>query len=174
MPAVICKIPEFNSVEITNKMQPCNSIIPPFIEGSTCFERHTAHHRELWLYLQPLVYIRSEALAVFAAPGLHTHVVTGCSQVWVGTPLRLDYGQSPHAYVNHRLQIEPELPMMSGTPLETCWAFNERWNNKFYYKVASCWLFLLSHTTMHEFMNIKPEFKWWLHKSRYSYMTFGV
>ena len=28
-------------------------------------------------------------------------------------------------------------------PLETCWAFNERWINKFYYKVASCWLFLL-------------------------------
>jgi len=34
---------------------------------------------------------------------------------------------------------------MSGVPLETCWAFNERWVNKFYYKVASCWLFLLSH-----------------------------
>jgi len=34
--------------------------------------------------------------------------------------------------------------MMSGMPLETCWAFNERWINKFYYKVASCWLFLLS------------------------------
>jgi hypothetical protein len=34
---------------------------------------------------------------------------------------------------------------MSGVPLETCWAFNERWNNKFCYKVASCWLFLLSH-----------------------------
>jgi hypothetical protein len=30
---------------------------------------------------------------------------------------------------------------MSGMPLETCWAFNERWNNKFYCKVASCWLF---------------------------------
>ena len=44
---------------------------------------------------------------------------------------------------------------MSGMPLETCWAFNERWNNKFYYKVASCWLFLLSHTTMHGSMNIK-------------------
>jgi hypothetical protein len=24
-----------------------------------------------------------------------------------------------------------------------CWAFNEQWNNKFYYKVASCWLFIL-------------------------------
>ena len=38
-------IDRINSVEITNKMQPCNRIfIPPFIEGSTCFERHTAHH----------------------------------------------------------------------------------------------------------------------------------
>ena len=33
--------------------------------------------------------------------------------------------------------------MMSGMPLETCWSFNKRWNNKFYYKVAFCWLFLL-------------------------------
>ena len=45
--------------------------------------------------------------------------------------------------------------MMSGVPLETCWAFNKLWNNKFYYKVASCWLFLLICTTMHASMNIK-------------------
>jgi hypothetical protein len=32
---------------------------------------------------------------------------------------------------------------MSGMLLETSWAFNEQWNNKFYYKIASCWLFLL-------------------------------
>ena len=62
----------------------------------------------------------SRALIVFAASGLHT-------------------------YVNQRLQIQLELLMMSGVPLETCWAFNERWNNKFYYKVASCWLFPLNH-----------------------------
>jgi hypothetical protein len=49
--------------------------------------------------------LSSGALTVFAASGLHTHVVAGHSQV--------------------------------------C------------YKVASCWLFLLSHTTMHGFMNIK-------------------
>ena len=60
--------------------------------------------------------------------------------------LRLDYGRSPHAYVNQRLQIQLELLMTSGMPLETCSAVNERWNNKFCYKVASCWLFLLSHT----------------------------
>ena len=71
-------------------------------------------------------------------------------------PLRLDYGRSPHTYVNQRLQIQLALLMMSGMPLETCWAFNERWNNKFYYKVASCWLFLLSHTAMHGSMNINP------------------
>ena len=47
--------------------------------------------------------------------------------------------------------------MMSGVPLETCSAFNERWNNKFCYKVASCWLFLLNHTTMHGSMNIKDK-----------------
>jgi len=59
----------------------------------------------------------SGALTVFAASGLHTHVVT-----------------------------------------ETCWAFNEWWNNNFYYKVVSCWLFLLSHTTMHGSMNIRHSF----------------
>jgi hypothetical protein len=47
----------------------------------------------------------SEAPTVFAASGLHTHVVTG---------------RSPHAYVNQKLQIELQLLMMSGMPLETC------------------------------------------------------
>jgi hypothetical protein len=31
-----------------------------------------------------------------------------------------------------------QLLMMSGVPLETCWAFNKLWNNKFCYKAASC------------------------------------
>jgi hypothetical protein len=40
-----------------------------------------------------------------------------------------------------------ELLMMNGMPLETCWAFNKLWNNKFYYTVASCWLFPLIRVT---------------------------
>jgi hypothetical protein len=48
--------------------------------------------------------------------------------------------------------------MMSGMPLETCWAFDKFWNNKFNYKVASCWFFLLIHTTMHGSMNIEFEY----------------
>jgi hypothetical protein len=34
--------------------------------------------------------------------------------------------------------------MMSGVPLETCWAFKKLWNNKFYYNSIlfySCWYF---------------------------------
>jgi hypothetical protein len=46
-------------------------IILKFIEGSTCFERHTAHHQELQ--------------TVFAASGLYTHVVAGRCPGWVET-----------------------------------------------------------------------------------------
>jgi hypothetical protein len=60
--------------------------------------------------------LSSGVLTVFAASGLHTHVVTGRTQF----PPRLDYGRSPHAYVNQRLQIQLELLMMNGVPLETC------------------------------------------------------
>jgi hypothetical protein len=49
----------------------------------------------------------SGALTVFSASGLHTYV-----------------------------QIQLELLIMSGLPLETCWVFDERWSNKFYYKVG--------------------------------------
>ena len=138
---------KYEIVEITNKMQHCNRIY-----------YSTVHWR---LNMFRAAYRSSSgALTVFAASGLHRHVVTDRSQVWVGTgqfPFRLDYGRLPHAYVNQRLQIQLELLMMSGMPLETCSAFNKFWNNKFYYKVASCWLFLLIHTTMHGSMNIKKN-----------------
>jgi hypothetical protein len=63
----------------------------------------------------------SGALTVFAASGLHTHVVTGRLEWELSSlPLRLDYGRSPHAYVSYKLQIHLELLMMSGVPLETC------------------------------------------------------
>jgi len=35
-----------------------NLLFHLFIKSSTCFERHVAHHQELQLYLQSLVYIR--------------------------------------------------------------------------------------------------------------------
>ena len=43
--------------------------------------------------------------------------------------------------------------MMSGVPLETCWAFNKLWNNKFYYKAVSCWYFywVIYDARIHEY-----------------------
>ena len=62
-----------DSVEITNKMQPCIRIY-----------YSTVHWR---LNMFRVAYRSSSgALTVFAASGLHTHVVTGRSQVWVGVP----------------------------------------------------------------------------------------
>jgi hypothetical protein len=142
----------FFSVEITNKMQSCNRIYYSTVHWRLNMFRAA--------YRSP-----SGALTLFAAFGLHAPVVTGRSKVCVGTgqfPLRLYYGRSPQARVNQRLQIQLELPMMSDMPFETCWAFNERWNNKFYYKIASRWLFLLSHTAMHGSMNIKFILFFWL------------
>jgi hypothetical protein len=46
-------------------------IIPKFIESSTWFEVHTAHHQELQ--------------TVFSASVLYTHVVSGRFPGWVGT-----------------------------------------------------------------------------------------
>jgi hypothetical protein len=89
---------------------------------------------------------------------VHFIFMDPCIVVW----LRRNNQQD--AYLNQRLQIQLELLMMSGVPLETCWAFNERWNNKFYYKVASCWLFLLRHLGTflvcheEEYIYIYPDF----------------
>ena len=62
-------------------------------------------------------------------------------------PLPLS-AHSALATAGHHMGVKPrgckyslELLMMSGVPLETCWTFNKVWNNKFYYKTASCWYF---------------------------------
>ena len=60
------------SVEITNKMQPCNRIYYSTVHWR--FNMFRAAYRS-----------SSGALTVFAASGLHTHVESGRSQVWVGT-----------------------------------------------------------------------------------------
>jgi hypothetical protein len=61
-----------SSVEITNKMQPCNRIY------------YSTVHWRLNMF-QAAYRSSSGAVTVFAAFGLQSHVVTGRSQVWVGT-----------------------------------------------------------------------------------------
>jgi hypothetical protein len=67
---------EYESIEYPTRFNLVVEFInPKFIEGSTCFERHTAHHQELQ--------------TVFAACGLYTHVVTGLCQGWVVTAITM-------------------------------------------------------------------------------------
>ena len=51
--------------------------------------------------------------------------------------------RQPKTYAKPEAEITVfELLMMGGVSPETCWAIKKRWNNKFFYTVASCWFFL--------------------------------
>jgi hypothetical protein len=75
--------------------------------------------------------------------------------------------RSPHGYVNQRLQVQLELLMMSGVPFETCRAFTKLWNNKFYYKAASCWHFywVIYDARIHEYQKTGT-----LHEDQYIFL----
>jgi len=133
------------SVEITNKMQPCNRIYYSKVYWRLTMFR-TAHRSSsgalncicsLWFIYtcgdRPLLSLSGKTFSHSALTTAGDHM---CMQTrgW---------------------KYSLELLMMSGVLLETCWAFDKLWNNKFYYKVASCWLFLLIHTAIHWSMNIK-------------------
>jgi hypothetical protein len=58
-------------------------------------------------------------------------------------PLNHDSGRQPQTYVKPEAAITVfELLMISGVSLQTRGAIKKHWNNKFYYTVESCWLFL--------------------------------
>ena len=126
----------------TNKMQP----VTEFIILKLLKAQHVSNGvpliiRSSKLYLQPLMYILMWWPAVVQA----------------GFPPKLDNGRLPHGYINQRLQIQFRAPDVERyAARKTRWAFNKFWNNKFYYKVASCWSFLLIHTRLHGPMNINP------------------
>jgi len=78
-------------------------------------------------------------------------------QGWVG---KRSISHSALATAFHLMGIQTrgckyslELLMMSGVPIETCWAFNKLWNNKFCYKAASCWYFywVIYDARIHEY-----------------------
>ena len=102
-----------------------------FLNCSTCFERQAAHHQELkncncslWFYIH----------------------------LWLPAAVSC---QQPQRYVKPETAITVfELLMMSGVSLETCWAIKKHWNNKFYYTVQSCWLFLYDFYTLLTFDGI--------------------
>jgi hypothetical protein len=84
-----------------------------FLNCSTCFGRHTAHHQEL--------------KTVIAASGFTYDF--GC---WPLRWLRHLSGQQPKTYVKPGAAITVfELLMMGGVSPETRYAIKKHWNNKF-------------------------------------------
>jgi len=87
---------------------------------------------------QPQTYVKPEgALTVFELLMMSGMSLETC---WA---INHDSCQQPQTYVKPEGAITVfELLMMSCVSLETCWAIKKHWINKFYYTVASCWLFL--------------------------------
>ena len=62
---------------------------------------------------------------------------------------------TPHVCKTRGCQCSFRLPMMGGVSPETCWASYKYGRIKFWYVVASCWIFFLNYTTMHRSTNIR-------------------
>ena len=71
----------YDSVEITNKMQPFSRIY------------YSTVHWQLNMF-RAAYHSSSGALTAFPASGLHKRVVTGRGQVWVGTQAKIPNGNS--------------------------------------------------------------------------------
>jgi len=104
-----------------------------FLNCSTYFQRHTAHHQELknsnyslWFYIR--LWLSAAVMAEWACPLSH------------------DSCRQPQTYVKPEAVMTVfELLMMSGVSLETCWAIKKHRNNIFYYTVANFGYFYKPH-----------------------------
>ena len=105
----------------------------------------------------PLIIRSSKTLT--AASGFT--YVCGCRQLsW----LSHDSCRQPQTYVKPEFPSTVfELLMMSGTSLKTCWAIKKHWNNKLYYTVASCWLFLY-----------ELYYDAWIHEHQVCWYSFSI
>jgi len=124
-------------------------IIPVFLNCSTCFGRHTAHHQELkncncslWFYISfwlpaaamaewELVQVFSVVVLIRKSRDVCTHI-TWLPDQYHHTkylnqfPLGHRSGRQPKTYVKAEAAITVfELLMMGGVSPETCWAIKK-------------------------------------------------
>jgi len=125
-----------------------NFIIPYFKWSSTCFGRHSTHHQE------PKT---AQAASGFA-------YVEGCRtcRCWMlSGSIRWQRPATARPTTFHICKTRCclcsfRLLMMGGVSPETCWTSYKYGIIKFWYNVASCWVFLcMNCTMMHGSTNIK-------------------
>jgi len=99
-----------------------------FIWSSTCFGRHTAHYQE--------------PKTALAASGWTCSwwTLSGTLCAWQRPPTTRP--TAFHVWKTRGCQCSFRLLIMGGVSLETCWASYKYGIIKFWYIVASCWIFL--------------------------------
>jgi hypothetical protein len=125
-----------------------------FLNCSTSFGRHTAHHQELkncncslWFYIRLWLPAAAMAEPSQRPPKKNVCKSRRCNyNFWASDDGRCGAHRGRRklkTYVKPEATIRVfELLMMGGVSPETYWAIKKQRNNKFYYTVASCWFFL--------------------------------
>jgi hypothetical protein len=119
-----------------------------FIRSSTCFGRHAAHHQE------PKTALAASGFAY--VEGCWTCSWWTLSGAWQHPPTTRP--TTFHACKTRGCQCSFRLLMMGGVSPETCWA-SYKYQIKFWYTVASCWIFCVKYTMMRRSTNIMLMFK---------------
>jgi len=113
-------------------MQQCIKILFIFIRSSTCFGPHTAHHQEPKTALAASGFAYVEGCWTYS---WWTSSGSVCLTAWHCPP-------TFHVWKTRGCQCSFRLLMMGGVSPETCWASYKYGIMKFWYTVASCWIFL--------------------------------
>jgi len=132
----LCIIVQFikkNPARCNNVSKFCYSI---FIWSSTCFGQHTAHHQE--------------PKTALAASGLSQYVPDNVHQLHCPTTF--------HVWKTRGYQCSFRPLMMGGVLPETCWASYKFGIIKFWYIVASYWIFLYELSYMWWELNFLCKF----------------
>ena len=116
-------------IEKSNKLQQCIKIYFIFIWSAICFGQHTVHHQE------PKTALAGSGFAY----------VEGCwpCSCWTLTASSNYKSNNLPRMKTRSCQCSFRLLMMGGVSPETCWA-SYKYEIKFWYTVASCWIFYMN------------------------------
>ena len=111
-----------------------------FVWSSTCFGRHTAHHQE------PKTALAASCCSYIE--GCWTCSWTLSAQYCAWQRLPTTRPTTFYVWTTRGCRCSFRLLMMGGVSPETCWASYKYGIIKFWYIVASCWIFLYERNMM--------------------------
>jgi len=132
-------------------------IIPYLKWSSTCFGRHTAHHQEPKTEQAAFGFAYVENCRTYSCWTLSGSACATWQRPTTVRPTTFHVCKTRGCLFSFRLL------MMGGVSPETYWASFQIRNNKFWYTVASCWVFHCKNCAMmHGSTNIKCTLVLWM------------